>query len=206
MPASRTRRRRWRSALGCSANPHSPTLRPRRTAVITSCSGLRERACMCTSPAATSGKPSAAPTRCSVASHRLSSGARCSSTANQIWSSKYESNWPLALDRQALTAIKSEASKHCRIGASSNSHPCSNPQGLRGPTWYCPLDATARAAVMNSHRLPQPSASRARATSRRSSPHKNSLPTMRCKPHSLAASQARTTPATEHSSVSARAW
>lgn len=47
MPARRTRWRRWRSALGCRAKPHSATLHPRCTAVITSCSGLRERACMC---------------------------------------------------------------------------------------------------------------------------------------------------------------
>ena len=59
--------------------------------------------------------------------------------------------------------------------------------------------------VIAQRRFAHPCASRARATSRRS-PHTNSLPTMRCKPHSLAASQARTTPATEHSSVSARAW
>ncbi len=205
MPARRTRWRRWRSALGCRAKPHSATLHPRCTAVITSCSGLRERACMCTSPAATSGRPSAAPARCSVASHRLSSGARCSSTASQRWPSKFKPNWALALDRQALTATKSEASMRSRHGASSSSHPCKRLKGLPGPTWYCPLGAAARAAVMNSHRLPHPCASRARATSRRS-PHTNSLPTMRCKPHSLAASQARTTPATEHSSVSARAW
>ncbi len=51
--ASRRRERRCASALGCSARPHSATGLFSRVAVSTSCSGLRERACISTSPAAT---------------------------------------------------------------------------------------------------------------------------------------------------------
>ena len=48
---------------GCSARPARSTVVRRRVAVSASCSARRPRACMCTSPAATSGRPSSRPRR-----------------------------------------------------------------------------------------------------------------------------------------------
>ncbi len=79
-------------------------------AVSVSCSTRRSRACMCTSPAATSGSPSAAPRRCSACRRRASSAPRCSSTA--IHSRPGEARaQPLALFRHpALRAGSHSAS------------------------------------------------------------------------------------------------
>ena len=202
MPPSRKRERRWRSALGCSSKPHSATVQPRRSAVTRSCSGLRERACMCTSPQATQDRPSNPATSCRLCSHRLSSGASSSSTPSQ----QPGPSCATAACTAWAMAGTSPAGSSARCGRTMHSQPSrSRCQGLSASTRYRPLSARARAALMNSQRLPQPFRSRASATTR-SGPQANSLPWIRAISQSRAASKARTAPATEHSSVRASAW
>jgi hypothetical protein len=157
--------RRCRSALACSAKPHSGTGWPRRTAVITSCSGLRERACRCTSPAATTATPVASPTSCSVCSSQVvvagqqqfggDPGVTCPNfcTAPTCTRSRDFGRAPARApaDEQDLAFVQQR--KVARLPR----------------TDVLALLASRRASVMNSHRLPQPVMLRASATRRKPS-------------------------------------
>ena len=72
---SRARERRWASALGDSAWPHSATVRCRRVAVSTSCKGLAARVAISTSPTAAMRRPVAAAT--AFTRSRTSSSSPC---------------------------------------------------------------------------------------------------------------------------------
>ena len=75
------RERRCCSALGSSARPHCATGSFRRVAVSVSCSGLRERTCISTSPAATMGRPVSSRDALHQRRRSASSPARCSSSS-----------------------------------------------------------------------------------------------------------------------------
>jgi hypothetical protein len=208
----------------CSAKPHSATGLPRRTAVITSCSGLR---------------------RARVHVHVAGRHQRHAGRVARL----HERDEP-----QVVVHLVRKVPRQPEVAAVQGLAPSGFMQrgrvhGLarhavrheehlaalqRAPrrwsssqlTWYCALGLRwMRAAVMNSHRLPQPSVSFAITTSLKRS-KRNSLPNSRRKPglrgsfgssgcspsyassfagRSRRATYARTMPATEHSSVMASA-
>ncbi len=84
MRVSRYSGRRYLSAFGASSRPHCASGVFTRTAVSTSCRRLRRRACICTSPAATSGRPVVSLIVCSASSCAASSMPRVSSQAIQL--------------------------------------------------------------------------------------------------------------------------
>ena len=154
--------------LACRARPHSSTALPSRTAVITSCRALRERTCMCTSPAATRGTP----VRRARAPQRVQ-------PQHIVQAQQQFDGQPGARAEPAFGPARSisiASSAPCVEGTTRISHPSSSEKSLASRlTMYSPFFASRLAAVMNSHRLPQPVTSCASATRRKPS-NWNSLP------------------------------
>ncbi len=210
---SRSRERRCCSALRASAKPQSASGVFRRTAVSVSCTGFLERRCISTSPAATSGRP----VRSASASRRSTSSESSAYSSNSTATAARSAN--VACSQRACASRTSGGSS--RRGINSAWQPgaprrCGAPLSRsRTVSRYCPLAQRKRASVISSHRSPYPSRWRAISTSRQagvapSACNSNWLPisSLIVWPVSLcrlASSCARTTPATEHSSVIAMA-
>ena len=83
MRANCKRRRKCICALAVSAAPDCDKVRPKPIAVTTSSKGLRERACIRTSPTHTTGTPLCTSSQRSCCCHQSSSAAWCRAAPSQ---------------------------------------------------------------------------------------------------------------------------